>query len=352
MDDQNSVNHALIECVTDINRIVNSSKLLLGENPFPEVNKQTPKIISDIYLPHIRSIEKSLGELVEKLQPRISEPEIEKLLISLDKFNEKIESLVARFGLQGPLQARSIAVGLVTLVENCTAKLPKETRRNIQNHAREVNRITAWHEIDRVSILLTNVDKKLSEFSSVNSYSSPHPLPPNYAGSVYDLILLVWDELKPQTQQLGIKFHERFRCLKDVHFEIDREGLYKAIRNLIANAIKYTGHLPNDTNYGETWIKVFGEVDEYYFTIGVESWGVPLTHDEAKTDVLFARNYRGRFAKFTDRKGSGLGLFEVQQFILKNYGKVEIDSDSVDPEDINPPFKKTTFIVRLPPAQG
>lgn len=91
-----------------------------------------------------------------------------------------------------------------------------------------------------------------------------------------------------------------------------------------------------------------GRLSQSEFEIEVESWGVPLTEEEANSDMLFRENVRGRFPKSLGLTGTGLGLFEVDNFVKKIQGKRRIDTNPVNKEIRNPKPTKTIFIISLP----
>ncbi|WP_006788332.1 sensor histidine kinase [Thiorhodospira sibirica] len=112
---------------------------------------------------------------------------------------------------------------------------------------------------------------------------------------------------------------------------VDIQWFTLALLNLLDNAVKYTpagGHIRLRIDAPETaWVRI---------RLSDTGIGIPK---EARAQ-LFERFYRGANARpLTKIKGLGLGLFLVQQVVIKHGGYIEIDS-TVD--------KGSEFFVYLP----
>ena len=111
----------------------------------------------------------------------------------------------------------------------------------------------------------------------------------------------------------------------------DRRGLYRVIRNLVDNAIKY--------NRPGGWVKVRGFIEAAAPVIEVEDNGEGIPADELK--AVTQRFYRVDRARTPGDGGLGLGLAIVKHMIQALGGSLELDSlESVG----------TTVTVRLVPV--
>ncbi len=103
---------------------------------------------------------------------------------------------------------------------------------------------------------------------------------------------------------------------QELEVMVDISMLQFIIRNLVANAIKFSN--PDDT------ITIFSETDEYNTTISVSDTGVGIKEQNiGKLFRLEAFTTKGTKAE----KGTGLGLLLCKEFIEKNNGKIWVDSE-------------------------
>lgn len=104
-----------------------------------------------------------------------------------------------------------------------------------------------------------------------------------------------------------------------------RDDLYRAVANLVENAISYTpegGHITVTCTHGEVVINDTG--------IGITPEALPH---------IFERFYRTEDARHRHKTGSGLGLAIVKRVIEMHHGTVEVESTE---------GRGTTFRVSLP----
>src|SRR6185312_934092 len=96
---------------------------------------------------------------------------------------------------------------------------------------------------------------------------------------------------------------------------IDLE-LYRAMTNLIENALHYTH------SQGRVTIRTFSEAGQV--TIEVTDTGIGI--DEADLAHVFEHFYRADKARATDTGGTGLGLAIVKKIVDLHDGTIEIES--------------------------
>lgn len=97
----------------------------------------------------------------------------------------------------------------------------------------------------------------------------------------------------------------------------DREKLYLVIRNLLANAIKYS------PEGGDISISA-AECNENAI-IGVRDHGVGIP--EECLPNIFDRGFRGELPGCKNTRGSGLGLAVVKRIVEAHRGKVHVESE-------------------------
>lgn len=120
-------------------------------------------------------------------------------------------------------------------------------------------------------------------------------------------------ELKAESKniQLLLELDEKAKINK----KIDRLKLYRAIENIIINAIKYSKE--------EGYIKIATEcIKNEKIKISIKDNGVGIH----KEDILyiFERYYKGKNAK---RESIGLGLYITKEIVDKHNGKVWVESE-------------------------
>ncbi|MEK7748281.1 MAG: ATP-binding protein [Nitrospirota bacterium] len=115
----------------------------------------------------------------------------------------------------------------------------------------------------------------------------------------------------------------------DCHFCADPEKLYRALSNLLDNALKYT--------QSEGTVKIEAFDSETTVTLKVSDTGIGIPKvDQAR---IFERFYRVDRARSRDLGGTGLGLSIVKHIIEAHEGAIGVESEI---------GKGTCFIITLP----
>ncbi len=109
----------------------------------------------------------------------------------------------------------------------------------------------------------------------------------------------------------------------------DRDGLITVLRNLLENALKYTGD--------EKRITLRAGVADHTATFAVEDNGVGLTPTERRQ--IFEPFYQADRKLSRSREGAGLGLSIVQGIIAAHHGRIAVEST---------PGRGSIFTVTLP----
>lgn len=105
------------------------------------------------------------------------------------------------------------------------------------------------------------------------------------------------------------------RC-DEAYIFADRKMISAAVRNIISNSIKFTFH------GGVIQVKCRIEGSKVRISVADNGIGMPDNHIHEILNNNFIRSRRGTIGE----SGSGLGLVICREFILKNNGKMEIES--------------------------
>lgn len=131
--------------------------------------------------------------------------------------------------------------------------------------------------------------------------------------NIYELVKLVYDELKPLADNKKIEF--KIICEdKNLEINADRSELRRVICNLCGNAINYT---PEE---GLINITIKKEDGDLIFSVSDTGCGIP------QEDIP---NMFQRFSQGTSKKrsaGTGLGLYLSRQIIESHGGKIWLES--------------------------
>ncbi len=146
----------------------------------------------------------------------------------------------------------------------------------------------------------------------------------------FNLALMVSDALN--LMETSIKQKSISVSTNDMHectVFADRPTIDVVVRNLLSNAIKFT---PRN---GELTIRI--EVQETESILSIADTGVGIEKDRLEKIFSFAENQSTRGT--AGEKGTGLGLVLSKEFVLKNKGRIWVESSQ---------GKGSTFYVALP----
>jgi signal transduction histidine kinase len=102
----------------------------------------------------------------------------------------------------------------------------------------------------------------------------------------------------------------------DIHAEVDAEAMAIVISNLLENAVKYGDDPPT--------VEIDLSMDGNRAVLEVADNGVGISDEDL--DLIFGRFYRGGDEMTRTTRGTGLGLYLIQQIIEAHRGKVEVAS--------------------------
>jgi PAS domain S-box-containing protein len=131
---------------------------------------------------------------------------------------------------------------------------------------------------------------------------------------------------------------------------ISKVNVIRALVNLLHNAIKYSWTKDRTGETAEVQIRSFVKDKKLY--IEFQNFGVPITKEEIKDDLLFQIGYRGEYSTDRHRMGTGIGLFDARETARSYGGDVKIESspasDWMPDDDYTYPFvTKITFFIPM-----
>ncbi len=124
----------------------------------------------------------------------------------------------------------------------------------------------------------------------------------------------VVNDLQPEADRFGIEV--RIAAGDDLVCWCDRRGLYRVLRNLVDNAIKY--------NHRGGWVEIRAHSEGGVPVLEVEDNGEGIPADELK--AVTQRFYRVDRARTPGDGGLGLGLAIVKHMVQALGGSIDLDS--------------------------
>ena len=177
---------------------------------------------------------------------------------------------------------------------------------------------TGLKETDRLTTLVNDL---LLAARVENSYI-PHP----ESMDARQLVIESVSQLSDKHPKANFEFDTKD---KPIDLYADKSGLLSVVQNLLENAIKYS---PNNADVS---IMLTEDAEKVYLSVGDKGIGIP---DWEKKKV-FDKFYRVGSEDTRETKGTGLGLYIVNEIVKLHKGKIEIN-------DNNP--QGTVFKVILP----
>ncbi len=134
--------------------------------------------------------------------------------------------------------------------------------------------------------------------------------------NIKDFFTLLLSEFKNEHQNQNMQIDFDYQLADSVQFQVDRNQLYRAIRNVLNNSVKYCDKDPE--------IKIV--IKKYQdLIIEIQDNGIGISNDEK--DLIFNRFYRSKRPARNKSKGLGLGLYIVQKIISGHRGFINIESE-------------------------
>lgn len=131
-----------------------------------------------------------------------------------------------------------------------------------------------------------------------------------------ELIIKTMYNFEDRAVQNKIKISSEF-CNKDIIVKADADKIQRIIYNLVDNALKFTH------KYG--YIKIITEIKDKKVYVSVKDNGKGISVEEQKR--VFDRLYKGDKSRGKDKRGSGLGLSIVKEFIKAHKEDITLTSE-------------------------
>lgn len=156
------------------------------------------------------------------------------------------------------------------------------------------------------------------------------------------------DELNPVHKRVDIKsiVHSAAELLKgaamekgiEILFDHDDDGfvlgdrdlLFRALFNILDNAIKYSYPLTEQTRERFVTIDSRRHTVQGDWLIAMKSYGVGIDRDEIESGAIFRYGFRGRRSADRGRTGTGVGLAEARRIVLAHRGEINVDSKPLE----------------------
>lgn len=265
-----------------------------------EIMAQNEELASqnELILDHKQSLEeahaqlKAMNDQLEELV-RLRTAKLEETIKELDTVLAELDRFVysASHDLSAPLKS---VLGLI----------------NISRDENDKNQLDTYHNYMERSI------KKLERvIDSLVDFSRNTHRPLTHIRFNFQILLKeVFEELAFWPEARNVKIFDQ--VMFELWIESDPDRIKVILHNLIGNAIKYS-----DLSKPEPSVWVSATLNENTFSIIVKDNGIGI--ESVNQSRIFDMYYRG-----SDRsKGSGLGLFIVQETVKKLGGIVRVSSD-------------------------
>ena len=180
------------------------------------------------------------------------------------------------------------------------------------------------HQVERIDRLTS----ELYELASIEAGQIELQLEPmNVAQTAREVAI----DLRPEAEQANVTV--RIEVDEGLVCWCDRRGLYRVLRNLVDNAIKY--------NRAGGWVEIRARIEDGVTILEVEDNGEGIPAEEHQ--AVLQRFYRVDRARTPGDGGLGLGLAIVKHMVLALGGRLQLDSR----EGVG-----TTFSVQIPSSGG
>lgn len=152
----------------------------------------------------------------------------------------------------------------------------------------------------------------LSEVASLDEEAGVLKVASVHVGELVDRAV---DDVMAEAAARGVRIE---RHVDEGLLEVDPERCVIAVRNLLANAVKYGGR--DGTVHVRAWVNGGDHAE-----IAVEDEGPGIPDEER--EAIFERYYRSKASRASGIPGSGLGLYIVRRIAQLHGGDVRVSSE-------------------------
>jgi PAS domain S-box-containing protein len=208
---------------------------------------------------------------------------------------DKLFSIVSH-DLRGPVGNMPLMLDMLIhqkdIDEDLKIELLKEIKRSISNVNDLIENLLKWAKLQSDSI---------------------HFEPSDFL--IYDLINDITELYSFYARQKAIKIENIVN--RSMVVNADRESIKLVVRNLVNNALKFTG------KSGKIVIESYEEGDEVAVSVSDNGLGM---EDHIKKNLFAPNKFVSTFGT-SNEKGTGLGLALCKEFVVKNGGMLTVESE-------------------------
>lgn len=191
-------------------------------------------------------------------------------------------------------------------------------KRNLEKTQIDKLSVGALQETDRLTQLVNDL---LLAARMEEAYQA-NPEDVNFNQLLSDIV----ERMKEKHPEHEFNFHD---AMPETTTYIDREGFTSVTQNLMENAIKYS------SQNAKIQLKIYKDKDNIIMDFKDQGIGIP----DSEKKKVFDRFYRVGNEDTRKTKGTGLGLYIVQQIVIAHGGKISIHNNSP---------KGSIFRIKLP----
>lgn len=221
--------------------------------------------------------------------------------------------------------------------------LPRELLRAIRVEAEEMLRLSSMVTI---SISVDELNERIHDFYYFRDYLRRGDAEKQDMKS-FNLIAIVNSAiqfLEEFASLNGVSIKQLFNARENIAVSCNETLLSRAIHSLLHNAIKYSWSKGQERR---PWVEIKVEKKQDTVEIIIENWGVPIRKEELENDFIFQFGKRGKESDDRGRAGTGIGLFDARDIILRHGGTLKITSEPTFgnmPEVYTNPFITRAYI--------
>jgi len=223
---------------------------------------------------------------------------------------------------------------------------PRELARDFFNKAKELERMCCLIKTHQALDTIMEVDYSIRALREYVIFQQ-RPTEPPTVYKISSLIQTTVFQVYPYANQRKVDIEQDYQACQ-AQVKADERSVFRALSNLLYNAIKYSWHREIGK---KPWITVKAFTVKSEVHVEIQNYGVPIAKEEIENDLIFKFGYRGKYSGDRRRMGSGIGLTDARETARKHGGDVKIKSvpaSGEDEYDYSKPFLTTaTFILPL-----